>query len=311
MSSRGDMILALAAAFGLHGLALVSVDLPAGGAASGSSGNASISIAAAAPGLRSVVEAWETPPIAVDEASVPRAPDEAAPPKPIGVWDDNPIPSTTAKSLEVPDHLLAPEIPVIEATLRRAPLIETFDKLVSVATDAVLSRSVGPLPPENAADSQPVKFAPPEPVDRTLVVSKRPLARRVGNGSNEPVAQRVAEGDGGGVTRGQSQDVVAAVAMSPKSTKAVQAAWAAAIQKRIARHQRFPKASRGTGRVRLTMQIRSDGRMTNVRIAESSGDAAFDQAAIAAAKKAAPFPAAPKGLSEPWYQVGQWVSFGR
>ena len=32
MSSRGDMILALTAAFALHGAALLSIDLPASGA---------------------------------------------------------------------------------------------------------------------------------------------------------------------------------------------------------------------------------------------------------------------------------------
>jgi protein TonB len=305
------MILALTVAFGLHGLALVSVDMSAGGVASGSGGTASISMAAAAPGLRAIVETWETPPEAIVEVKLPQAPADVAPPKPVGLWDDNPIPSKQAKPLEVPDHRRAPEITVIEATLRRAPAIEAFDKPVSVAKDAVVRQSAAVMPPEETPDIRPEQRTSPESVDRALVASQRPLARRAGTGSDGPVARRVAEGAGGGVTRGQSQDVVVAAAMSPNSTKAAQAAWAAAIQKRIARHQRFPKGGRGTGRVRLTMRIRSDGRMTDVRVAISSGDTAFDRAAVAAAKKAAPFPAAPNGLSDPWYQVGQWVSFGR
>ncbi|MEK6217496.1 MAG: TonB family protein, partial [Boseongicola sp.] len=199
---------------------------------------------------------------------------------------------------------------VIEATLR-GPSPEMIDNPVSVAIDGVVRRTTAVMLPEERPDFEPGQLTSPEPVDRALVASQRPFARRAGTGSDEPVARRVAEGAGGGVTRGQSQDVVAAVAMSPNTTKAAQAAWAAAIQKRIARHQRFPKGSRGTGRVRLTMRIRSDGRMTDVRVAKSSGDTAFDRAAVAAAKKAAPFPVAPIGLSEPWYQVGQWVSFGR
>ncbi len=265
MSSRRDMFLALTVAGGLHGIALLSIDLPAGGIASGSGGQASISIAAAAPGLRAVVETWETP----------------------------------------------PEVALVAASMSAEPLVNISDKLTFATADSVLRRIEPPAQLSGAPDKQPDQFSLPEPIDRALADSQRPPARPAKRGGDEAIVRRVAAGAGGGVTRGQSQDVAAAVAMSPNALKAAQGAWAAAIQRRIARHQRFPKDARGSGRVRLTMIIRSDGQMTKVRVAKSSGDAAFDRAAVRAAQTAAPFPAAPKSLSEPWYNVGQWVSFNR
>jgi len=305
------MILALAAACGLHGLALVSIDVSAGGVASGSGGAASISIAAAAPGLRAVVEAWETPPEAADALQSVTAPETETFSKPPGGWDEVPVPDSPPNSLKVAELFAAPATAPASAMLRNAPHVETSSKLVSGATDVALQRNNIAEPIADLPDTRPAPMASPAPLDRAVAVTERPPARPEKTGDDEAIARRVATGTGGGVTRGQSHNVAAAVAMSPNAAKVAQAAWAAAIQKRIARHQSFPKRARGTGRVRLTMIIRSDGRMTEVRISKSSGDAAFDRAAVAAAKKAAPFPAAPSALREPWYRVGQWVNFGR
>ena len=311
MSSRGDMILALTAAFALHGAALLSIDLPASGAASGAGGEASITIAAAVPELRAVVETWETPPAVVDEVKPAPSPEAEALPKPAGAWDDHQVRDISPGSLDNPVLIVAPTTASVAAALSNAPLVETSEKLASAAVDSVPKRIELPKPFEETPDKRPGVFVSPERPDRALATSKRPAARPSKNGSDEAIAGRVAEGAGGSVTRGTSSEVVAAVAVSPSAVKAAQAAWAAAIQSRIARHQRFPRRARGNGRVRLTMIIQADGRLTDVDVAESSGALAFDRAAVAAAKKAAPFPAAPKALSEPWYKVGQWVNFGQ
>ena len=295
----------------MHGLALVSFDISAGSVASGSGGAASVSIAAATPGLRSIIETWETPPDA-SEAVKPTAATEAMPlPKPPGAWDDVRFANKSPNSLEVPELFAAPSTSPSTPTLPDAPKVETNGKLVSASTDVALRPNTPPRPMADLPDVRPEQMPSPRPLDRALTTAERPPPRPAKPGSDQAITRRVSSGAGGGVTRGQSHNVAAAVAMSPNATKVAQAAWAAAIQKRIARHQRFPKRARGTGRVRLTMIIRSDGRLTEVRVAKSSGDAAFDRAAVAAAKKAAPFPAAPSALREPWYRVGQWVNFGR
>ncbi|MGI9389296.1 MAG: energy transducer TonB family protein [Boseongicola sp.] len=311
MSSRSELILALTASCAVHSLALMSIDLPAGGVASGSNGQAKISITAASPGLREAIEYWDTSPEVFEVIKLAAAPIAELLTKPAGAWDDLAISDTQPDSIAIPELTAAPVTTSVATALPEAPRTASIGKLDAPALDGSLARvepsnSLAELP-----DRQPDPMTSPDPLDLAMVASIRPPARPIGNRNVEPVPQQVAKGAGGGVTRGQSQNDVAAVAMSQSATKEAQAAWAAAIQRRIARHQRFPKRARGTGRVRLTMIIHSGGQMTDVRVAKSSGDKDFDRAAVAAAKKAAPFPAAPKVLNEPWYRVGQWVSFGR
>jgi protein TonB len=103
----------------------------------------------------------------------------------------------------------------------------------------------------------------------------------------------------------------AVATLAPAAHQAAQAAWARKIQSRIARHQVFPRGVRGQGRVRLQMDILADGRLGAVRVDRSSGVAAFDKAAVRAARAAAPFPPAPEGLRRARYAFAQWVSFSR
>ena len=141
MSSRSEMILALAAASGLHGLALVSIDLPAGGVASGSGGQASISIAATTPELRAVVEAWETPPNVAEDVQPASAPETGTLPKPPGAWGDVRVTDMTPNSLKVPEFFAAPTTTPAAAPLSKAPKSETRGNLDSTATDVALRQN--------------------------------------------------------------------------------------------------------------------------------------------------------------------------
>jgi len=92
-------------------------------------------------------------------------------------------------------------------------------------------------------------------------------------------------------------------------TRRLKAAWAGAIGARIARAQRHPGAGHGSGRVRVTLVVARDGRLAEVRVAASSGSEGLDLAAIAAVRRAAPFPQAPGALPDEWVRFGQWVAF--
>lgn len=59
------------------------------------------------------------------------------------------------------------------------------------------------------------------------------------------------------------------------------------------------------------MVILADGRLSKVSVSRSSGASLLDQAALDAVKRAAPFPPAPKILSDQWFDVGQWITFER
>ena len=69
------------------------------------------------------------------------------------------------------------------------------------------------------------------------------------------------------------------------SRKAAEGAYLAELRRAIARHRRFPDDARGrrsTGTATLAFVVHADGRIREVRVAESSGDASLDQAALGA-----------------------------
>ena len=172
-------------------------------------------------------------------------------------------------------------------------------------------RPASPLPPvlpETAARPEIDSETAPHRV-QAPAASPRPAARA------EPVAQAAAAqpqhraaGSGARSTTGAAaQSAVPARAQGNDASQL--AAWSAAIQSRIARQQRYPRGDHGEGRVRVAMVITRSGALTEVGIAQSSGRAALDRAAIQAVRRAAPFPPAPLGLSDDWYRVAQWMAF--
>ena len=124
------------------------------------------------------------------------------------------------------------------------------------------------------------------------------------------MTRRVASGVGDGGIRGAARQE-AAPKLSEDARRAAASAWAAAIQKRIARHYAYPRGTTREGRVRVAMVILPSGQLDRVSVVRSSGTAELDEAALAAVKRAAPFPPAPKALDDKWFDVGQWISFER
>jgi protein TonB len=98
--------------------------------------------------------------------------------------------------------------------------------------------------------------------------------------------------EGGGEAAGQRGRAEAAGA-----GEAARAAWAAAVRARIERAKAWPQGAAGaSGRVALIIRIGADGRLLGAVVAQGSGDAALDAAAVAAVRRAAPFPPAPAGV---------------
>ena len=170
--------------------------------------------------------------------------------------------------------------------------------------------------------TRPLRPALPEAAERPEIDSQTAPARtQAPQASPRPPAraeraertaaaqpQRRAAGSGARATTGASPS--SAVPARVQGNDAGQlAAWSAAIQSRIARQQRYPRGDHGEGRVRVAMVIQRSGALSEVGIAQSSGQAALDRAAVQAVRRAAPFPPAPEGLSDDWYRVAQWMAF--
>ena len=156
-----------------------------------------------------------------------------------------------------------------------------------------------------AAPETPVMETAP-PVPHAIAHAPRPDPRP----SRPAIAERRAVGTGDGATAGRTT-ANAAKAVSSKERAAAQAKWAADIQRRIARHQAYPRGTRASGRVQVSMVILQNGSLGEVIVANSSGAALLDKAALRAVQRAAPFPPAPDALTDRWYRVGQWISFER
>lgn len=80
------------------------------------------------------------------------------------------------------------------------------------------------------------------------------------------------------------------------AAKEARQSWGGQIRGEIDRQKRFPAAARSAGlqgKVRLALTVRGDGALLAVQLAASSGQPLLDEAALSAARAAAPFPPAP------------------
>jgi len=305
MIARWDIIVAFGLATGVHVAGLGYYAATGGFEGSGAEGRASLSLQAAPESIADLVATWEAVPEispVVDALDAPVVEEAFAK---LDAWSDSAVPMVTTKLEDAPDVAKAP---VVEMTAvpQLATLVLPAQTAPQVTQDLNAPRLAAPIMP--AMKPPALAFEPLSVGERAVVASTRP-AKRPDQSTRAPAI--VARGTGGDVSAGNLGVTRAVAVMAPAARTAVQAAWATKIQSRIARHQKFPRGARGNGRVRLHMDIMADGRLGSVQIDRSSGVAAFDRAALRAAKAAAPFPAAPKELSKARYGFAQWVNFSR
>ena len=309
MTGRGDLVVAFAAAAAIHVGALAFGLSDSGGGGAGDGGADRISIEAVSPAIASLVKKWDTPPEIAETSKLQTpVPASFAPTKAPTI--DKPVSAAWPPTMKTPDITQAPLTPstsapalpkvadIVEASLRPTGQVvwipmPSAPKLLTPSTDVAL---------KNAS------FAPP-PSDVAQQATTRPAPRPTRE-SAPLVTRQVATGIGTTGTRGKALSAPAPKASKARRNAAAQA-WAASIQRRIARHHIYPRGTRAEGRVRVAMVILPNGRLDRVSVAKTSGTAALDKAAVAAVRRAAPFPPAPDILNEKWFDVGQWISFER
>ncbi|MGI1660877.1 TonB family protein [Palleronia sp. KMU-117] len=267
---------------------------PGGGTdGSGAYGASAVTVEAADTALAALVAEWDRPPEALTEATAPavETPAPAAPKLPPTAADRDP--ARTAPALPAPmASAAAPEAP----TAPERPAAPPPPAVASVPPEVL-----PPLPDTRPAP-RPAAQPAPSPVRAASPPQPVPPAT--------PAAPHRASGSGDGQSAGR-QAAGTGQSPSPERRAALQAEWSAAIQTRIARHQSYPAGNHGDGRVKVRMVIYPSGHLGEVTLAASSGRPALDAAALQAVRRAAPFPPAPAGLDDDWYQVAQWMSFRR
>lgn len=309
----------VALALVLH-LALV-IRVPATGAdAGGAGGEAMVSLTGAPPGTQEMIRQWETPPETEMDPDAPE-PVEPEPVEPIEppVVEETPPPAMP--SLDVaeasPDAVTVPsfdtdvppppqdpqdipeDIPEMEPEPEPTPPEEQPEVTEDEAPRTAPVASLRPMQrPEEAAPQ--VDRAPPPPPEPEPAPEPSPEAtpadrtQQATTGGAGGTTQRAA-GSGGSSQAGSSSGQVKA-GNSAAEARAVQV-WGARIRSRIERRKRFPREMRGTaGAVVVRITVRDDGALLGASIARSSGQGAFDRAAMEAVQRAGRLPRAPREL---------------
>lgn len=197
-----------------------------------------------------------------------------------------PMPEPASLAFAMPTALPAAEPP--------PPMPEPMPEPVAQKPAAPAPKAIKPKAPA------PVAEAPPEtkPVPRTAKaeVPAKPVqkaAEPAAAPAPQPAAQSTAKSD---------------PAASAGEAKALKADWGSKVRARINRKVALP-ADSAPGTVKVRLEIAASGALLAVGIAQSSGQAALDAAALKAVKSAAPFARAPKGLSEPSYSFSLPITF--
>lgn len=104
----------------------------------------------------------------------------------------------------------------------------------------------------------------------------------------------------------------ASATLSQAKADDLRARWGAEIRARIERRKAYPAAAgRASGRVTVRLSVSPAGKLLDVAVASSSGNAALDAAALRAVTAAGRFPKAPRGLADPGYNFTLPISFDR
>ena len=309
MSGRSDVLFAFFAAASVH-IGILAVSPSGSGGGGGQAGSDRISISVAAPAISMMVQDWDRPPEVQEVIAFKKITADSGEPvfsvtvetSPDRVSQPERTPTVTPPRITAPVLTAAP----VQSTpaLRETPPtieIESPRERLRLATPSLESAPEHGTLPAIEITTPPIDIAPR--------LAERPAPRPLEPARQEAVTRQIAAGTANGSNRGSSQAL--APRASDTARQSATAAWAAAIQKSIAHHHIYPRGTNDEGRVRVAMVVLPNGSLASVSVARSSGSAALDKAAVIAVKRAAPFPPAPKGLDDQWYDIGQWISFER
>ncbi|MBI1217275.1 MAG: TonB family protein [Rhodobacteraceae bacterium] len=296
----GTVILSALLHLGVVGLALGATT---GALSSGDGGVLQVTLVAALP-PSPAASGPAVPMLTQAQHPVPREDQAVAPPR----ADTAVTQAAMARPVAAP-AADAPARPVPPLTV---PGLVTAVGQVAAPTDA--EGTLPPLPGDAAAPPQTDATAlpPPRLPEAAPIAEPAPAPPKPPASHPRPAVAQAggkARGAGGGAAAGAGGQA-AMTATGPAETAAM-AGWGARIMAGVERHKHYPLAAgdaRGT--VGVALSLGRDGQLRAASVAQSSGVAALDLAAVAAVQAAAPFPAAPAALTAGAYSFTLRVKFG-
>jgi len=316
----------------MHVAALTLAPPEAGGSGGGNGGVADVTLQAATPTLAAMVSEWTRPPTISDAPSLAEPVAQTVPERPMA---DTPV-TSQPQATTLPETGEAPRPPTVETRLPAPPTPFAVAAPSALTAPSVSDTAALPTPPAPDAPAQQtpgpqvsaqpsialpqVDTAPPTPRFAPQVSTRpnlrpdRPAPRVVPAPQKAQSAQRPAQkarGSGRQDSAAQAPARQAQVVRGPSKTQLAQAQqeWGARITRALRRAHRRPQGN-ASGTVALRIAISPAGRVQGAAITSSSGDAALDQAALAAVQRAR-FPKAPKSLTNSVYRFSQRLTVSR
>jgi protein TonB len=228
---------------------------------------------------------------------------------------------TLAAAPEQIDQLLREWMQAPEAETALTEALETFDPMPQTPPElrsAVLdpapralvqvgAMAVPDLPRAPSVDTEPPPPKARPETEREAAPEKN--AKRPPAPPSETAMQKAA-GAGRTSQAGRVGPALVKTLSSGQQARLI-SVWGAKLRSRIERKKRYPRDARGSGVVRLHIQVARSGQLLSSRVVKSSGVAAFDAAALAAIARAAPFPPAPEQLTDGSYSFALNMRFDR
>lgn len=155
-----------------------------------------------------------------------------------------------------------------------------------------VSHLAPPSPPRPAApfaDASPASPASPSPPAKPVAPEKPTVTASAARQQEQATGKQQQE------IKGDAGAQATTTGDLSRATTNLKNRWGAAIIARIQRQKRPPRGG-GRGTVRLNISVSTKGRLIAVSLAQSSGHAAIDQAALGAVRKAR-LPRSPKAIS--------------
>lgn len=213
------------------------------------------------------------------------APEDVAGGSPIAIEIESPPAAPKSEAAELPVGPPAPEIAPAAAAAPSADVPPP--KPEDIPPAPVTEREDAPLqavekPPEKPEPTPPE--TPPTPKVETAAAAAPASEAMAAPALDLPQAEHASAPEGIG---------------SAPIDEAAKRTWIKALVAHLDRHKRFPagrKGGQGTFEVTLRFEVEPSGKLRSSSVVKSSGDAAFDAAALQMMSRADPLPVPPKDL---------------
>ncbi|MEP2758629.1 MAG: energy transducer TonB [Hyphomicrobiales bacterium] len=271
-----------AVAIALH-IAVLARGPEEGGEAGGIGGEAFVTLAGTTNQIEQVLADWTKAPdhhVEIEQdltPPVPEVPDTPTPPA-----FEAEIAPRAAVQIAALTPMEKPSLPEIDT----APAVRPEPK-------------PEPKPDPKTVEETPPPPAPPKAVEKKPEPEKKKTQKKKADKTTKAsVAGQKAAGSGGTSNAGNAGKTTA---IGKGQEQKLRAIWGSKVRSRIERSKRAPRGMRQKGIVGVRLTLSPSGHLQSVRVSKSSGVADYDQAAVAAVKRAGRFAKAPKKLTKASY----------